>query len=226
MTFTPPPTPPEYPPTAPWQPGPVPPQPRSNTGLIIGVVAGVLVLCLAGLAIGGIVVFNVLDGSPSASGRPSPASRTTEAAVYSPPPVVETTEAAPPPAPVRVGDCVAVDTSGNYLGLGNCNGSSGTYRVLSVDHSQRTCADPDSPYITVDGYRLCMELYLVRNYCYKLPAGSGWVTAAAKCKAKGTVHVIDIVPGAKNGDRCTRDYKWNHWYRYTHPTVVYCVMKY
>ncbi|GAA4243135.1 hypothetical protein [Dactylosporangium darangshiense] len=84
----------------------------------------------------------------------------------------------------------------------------------------------ESTLVYVGGYRLCLELYLVRTYCYKFPSGPGWVVAAPACKAKGTVHVIDIVPGASNGNNCTRDYKWNRWYQFLHPTVVYCVMQY
>ncbi|WP_212841461.1 hypothetical protein [Catellatospora sp. IY07-71] len=231
MTLPPPPGPPgppdpmppgAFPPPPPPFP-PLPPPQKNNTGLIIGVIAGVLVLCLAGLCVGGFVLYNA-----NKSEAPSP--RTPAAAqseyTYSPPPPPPTTEAAPPPAPVSIGDCISVDVSGTFLGVGNCNGSQGTYRVLSVDYKQNSCSDPAGPYITVDGYRLCLQLHLVRTYCYKFATGSGFVTAAAKCKAKGTVHVIDIVPGASNGNKCTKDYKWNRWYRFTHPTVVYCVMQY
>lgn len=235
MTLPPPPGPPRPPgPIAP-QPGPggplSPPAPsKSKTPLVVGLIAGALALCLVGVCGAGIAAFFVFgdDKSPSA-GIPTPAGQETGYAypteAYSPE-TIQTTEAAPPPAPVDVGDCISVDTSGTFLGLGNCNGSRGTYKVLSVDYAQGTCSDPQSPYITVDGYRLCLALYLVRTYCYKFPKGSGWVVAAPKCKAKGTVHVIDIVPGASNGNKCTNDYRWNRWYRFTHPTVVYCVMQY
>ncbi|RKE10802.1 hypothetical protein [Catellatospora citrea] len=231
MTLPPPPNPPGYPGAAPWGPGvgaPPPPPKKNNTPLILGLIAGVVVLCLIGLCVGGLV-YNIVndDGSPSAgpslstqqTGRPAPSDR------YSPPEVVPTTEAALP-APAAVGDCVSVDVKGAFLGLGNCNGSRGTYRVLSVDRAQGTCSDPDGPWITTGGYRLCLELYLVRNYCYKLPTETDFAVPATKCKDKGTVHIVDIVPGGANGDKCTQDYKWNHWYRFTHPTVVYCVMRY
>lgn len=204
---------------------------KRNTPLIIGIVAGFLVLCLGGLCVGGVVAFNVLgDDAPRADDR-LPASLESRLPLptdeYSPPPAAPTTEAPPPPAPARVGDCIAVDVTGDFQGIGNCNGSRGTYRVLSVDRAQGTCTDPDGPYITTDGYRLCLELYLVRTYCYTFPKNDdGFITGAPKCKVKGTVHVLDIVPGAKNGDRCSNAYKWNHWYRFTHPTVVYYVMQY
>ncbi|WP_155390947.1 hypothetical protein [Catellatospora paridis] len=232
MTLPPPPNPPGYPGAAPWEPGvgaPPPPPKKNNTPLIIGLIAGVVVLCLVGLCGGGLA-YNYLNddespaaGGPSLStqqtGRPAPSD------LYSPPEVVPTTEAALP-APAAVGDCISVDVKGAFLGLGNCNGSSGTYRVLSIDRAQGTCSDPDGAWITTGGYRLCLELYLVRNYCYKLPTETDFAVAATKCKDKGTVHIVDIVPGGANGDKCTKDYKWNHWYRFTHPTVVYCVMKY
>lgn len=155
--------------------------------------------------------------------------RVVAGSTYSPPEAVPATTPAPPPpppAPARIGQCIGVDTGGNFLGIGNCNGTSGTYQVVSVDYDQRACADPGAPYITVTGYRLCLEHHLVRFFCYKFPKEEGWVVHAPKCKAKGTVHVIDIVPGASNSAGCTRDRKWNRWYRFTHPTVVYCVMQY
>lgn len=207
--------------------------PKSNTGLIIGVIGGVLALCLVGVCVAGVAFLFYKDKSNSQAEGQSPVAAATAATggpyatdTYTAPAVVPTTRAAPPPAPVSVGDCIAVESTGDYEGKGNCNGSSGTYRVLSVDYSGNTCSDPQSPYITVDGYRLCLELYLVRNYCYQFPSGSGWVVAASACKAKGTVHIVDIVPGGTNGNNCTRDYKWNRWYSFTHPTVVYCVMQY
>ncbi|GAA4243123.1 hypothetical protein GCM10022255_000860 [Dactylosporangium darangshiense] len=209
-------------------PGP-PPPPKSNAGLIIGVIGGVLVLvvgvCVAGVL--GLTYFR--DKATSQAEDRAPVSAATRdpypVDTYTPPAKVPTTQA-PPPAPARVGECIGVDEAGTYLGTGSCNGTKGTYKVLSVDYSRDTCSDPESPYITEDGYRLCLELYLVRTYCYKFPSGSGWVVAAPACKAKGTVHVIDIVPGASNGNNCTRDYKWNRWYQFLHPTVVYCVMQY
>ncbi|MEH1017588.1 hypothetical protein V6U90_31495 [Micromonospora sp. CPCC 206060] len=204
--------------------------------LIIAAIAGVLALCLLGtcvVAVGALVASNMDDGrQPSVADGPSPIlAQTTSPSpsteeTHSPPEDDPTTEEAPPPPPAKIGQCIAVNEDGDFLGIGNCNGTSGTYRVVSLDYGQGECADPESGYITEDGYRLCLELHLVRNYCYKFPKNDGWIVAASKCKAKGTVHIIDIVPGASNGARCTRDYRWNRWYRFTHPTVVYCVMQY
>lgn len=214
-------------PAAPFGPPAPAAPPKNNKPLIIGLIAGALALCLLG-ACGAVVGGFYLLGNKHAPGASaaSPAEATPAAEdTYSPPPALPTTQA-PPPAPVSVGQCIAVDEQGEYLGIGNCNGSSGTYRVVSVDASQGACADPESAYITVDSYRLCLDLYLVRFYCYKFPQGDGWVVAASACKAKGTVTIIDIVPNGSNGNHCTRDYQWNHWYRFEHPTVVYCVMQY
>jgi hypothetical protein len=225
-----PPYPPFGPPTAfgpPVPPGPPVPAPRRSTGnaTLITVVVVVAVVCLlgaAGTVIGGLVILhnkNTSNGSYSASSdgetadTPQPANEST-------------TKPDPSPAPARVGECICVDEAGDFLGIGNCNGSKGTYRVLSVDPAQDTCSDPESPHITENGYRLCLELYLVRTYCYKFPQSSGWVVPASACKAAGTVLIVDIVPGADNDKNCTRAYQWNRWYRFTHPTVVYCVMQY
>ncbi|GAA3232877.1 hypothetical protein GCM10010532_069330 [Dactylosporangium siamense] len=206
---------------------PPPPPPRSNAGLVIGIVIGALVL-IAGVCVAGVVGVIVVrdkakDRSPVSASTRDPYS----GGDYTAPAAAPTTKApAPPPAPARVGECISVDEIGTYLGTGSCNGTKGAYKVLTVDYSRDTCPDPESPYITEDGYRLCLEVYLVRTYCYKFPSGSGWVVPASACKAKGTVHIIDIVPGATNSNNCTRDYKWNRWYQFSHPTVVYCVMQY
>jgi hypothetical protein len=201
------------------------PPPKNNNALIIGLVVGVLALCMLGTVgvVGGIVLLNHrhAPGAYAVAPYDTPTAENTHAPLPRP-----ATTRALPPAPVSVGQCIAVDEQGTYLGIGNCNGTKGTYRALSVDPSQGTCADPQSPFITVDGYRLCLQLYLVRTYCYKFPQGNGWVVGATACKAKGTVAVIDIVPNASTSDKCTRDYQWNRWYRFTHPTVVYCVMQY
>ncbi|MGC4788067.1 hypothetical protein ACLQ22_09500 [Micromonospora sp. DT178] len=214
---------------------PPPSPPKRNTPLIIGVVAAVLALCLLGVCGAALVGVGLIransgqQGQPAARPLPEPVGTTRELPrepMYSPPPVLPTTQAAPPPPPARIGQCIAVSVAGKFQGIGNCNGSIGTYRVVSVDYSQGQCADPGSAYLTERGYRLCLERHLVRLRCYKFPTGNGWIVGAPKCKAKGTVHVIDIVPGATNGNSCTRDQRWNRWYRFTNPTVVYCVMKY
>jgi hypothetical protein len=222
---------PPYPGAAPPMYGPPgPPPPKSHAGLIIiGVIGGVLLLVVGVCVAGVLAVAAYRDkAKPQAEDRAPVLTSTRDpfpVDTYTTPGKAPTTKA-PPPAPVRVGECIGVDEAGTYLGKGSCNGTKGTYKVLSVDYSRDTCSDPQSPAITEDGYRLCLELYLVRNYCYKFPSGPGWVVPASACKAKGTVHIVDIVPGASNGDNCTRDYKWNRWYRFLHPTVVYCVTQY
>ncbi|MEQ4305264.1 hypothetical protein ABNF97_28455 [Plantactinospora sp. B6F1] len=217
----------------PGPPGPPAPPPgiaappvraKSNGPLIIGLIGGLLALCLlgvCGVAVAAVVINKGEDSPQATAGGVTPPPEEVRTTAPAPPP-----SPTPPPPPVAIGQCVAVDAAGNLLGIGNCNGSSGTYRVVSVDYGRNPCADPGGPYITEDGYRLCLEHHLVRYFCYKFPKGDGWVVHAPKCKAKGTVHVIDIVPGASNGNKCTRDLRWNRWYRFTHPTVVYCVMQY
>ncbi|MBB4962556.1 hypothetical protein [Micromonospora polyrhachis] len=201
-------------------------------------IAGVLALCLlgtCGIAVAAVAFFNAKDDRQNqATGDTDPwTSPTPRRTNYPTPSKTETdspnrlpTTKAPPPPPAKIGQCIAVSEQGDFQGVGNCNGTRGTYRVLSVDYERNDCANPKAAYITEDGYRLCLELHLVRFYCYKFPKGNGWIVAASKCKAKGTVHIIDIVPGAANDRQCTRDYKWNRWYRFTDPVVVYCVMQY
>jgi hypothetical protein len=214
-----------------------PPRPavagKQNTALIVGVAVGAVLLCVAAICVVGVGAFTIprlLAGAETpeatATGPRTPAtapgsSRTP--ATRSPSPAVS--RLGPPPA--AIGDCIVVGTDGSYVGQGNCNGSRGTYRVLSVDASRGPCADPESgDWITAEGYKLCLERHLVRTFCYKFPKGRGWIVGAPRCQEPGTVMIVDIVPGGTNGDRCTRDLRWNHWYSFTHPTVAYCVMKY
>lgn len=216
---------PPHPGAVPPMYGPPRPPPRSNAGLVVGIIGGVLVLVVGFCVVGVFAFAGFRDRATSQAEDRSPVSAGTHA-TYPVDTYTAPTTQAPPPAPARVGECIGVGEAGTYLGTGSCNGTKGTYKVLSVDSSRDTCSDPESPFITEAGYRLCLELYLVRTYCYKFPSGSGWVVPASACKAKGTVHVIDIVPGASNGNNCTRDYKWNRWYQFHHPTVVFCVMQY
>jgi hypothetical protein len=224
--------PPQYAPV-PYPPQLPPPRPAGNTGLIVGVVLVVVMVALLG--VGAVVVFaghifSPRSHSSTAQSRTDSGSNDSSDSGNATAPWNTSSQAQPaeptrPPPPVKVGDCIGVDTQGTYEGLGDCSKPRGTYRVLTVDAGQRTCADSLSPYIFVNGYKLCLELYLVRGYCYRFPTGRGWVVGAT-CKAKGTVHIIDIVQNANNGNSCTRAYKWNHWYQFLHPKVVYCVMQY
>ena len=116
---TPPPPPPASPPPPPPPLPPAPP-PKNNGPLIIGVIAGVLALCLLGtcvVAAGALVVANrgddgrpvaVADGTPpvpSPTTPPPPSTRET----YAPPEPPPTTEAAPPPPPpAKIGQCIVV----------------------------------------------------------------------------------------------------------------------
>jgi hypothetical protein len=142
-----------------------------------------------------------------------------------------------PPAPVlapaeaAVNDCIAVDSSGYFSGTGSCADGGTPYTVTEVVEGTQTCSDPDASYTPSGDYLLCLQVNLVETYCYVFPEGpsggvDGWITVASACEAPGTVHVIDIVPGADNGDLCTSDYEWNYWYGFVTPHMVACVMRY
>lgn len=212
-------------------PGPVPaatppsypvPRPRptpNNSNIWIGVaVVAVLILFVVGL---------VLNSSPSrtsstyGSSTYTPSYRTPSYTyTYTPP----TTTVRPPP-PVNVGDCIEVGSTGALVGSGNCDVSHLPYRVTAVKDNYASCDDRESPSIIEYGYQLCLEIHMAESYCYDIPA-EGWVTPARACRTPGSSHVIDVVPGATNGNKCTRKLQWNWWYPFTHPNVVYCVMRY
>lgn len=135
------------------------------------------------------------------------------------------------PAAAAVHDCIAVDSAGYMLGTGSCADGGSPYTVVEVIEGTASCSNPDHSYTPSGGYLLCLEANLVLNHCYVFPQGAsagldGWITVAGACKAPGTVHVVDIVPGATDGDSCTDDYEWNYWYGINAPVMVACVMKY
>jgi hypothetical protein len=152
-----------------------------------------------------------------------------------PPDDFETTpEVTEPPlaeAEAAVNDCIAVDSGGYFTGTGSCADGGTPYTVTEVVEGTQTCSDPEASFTPSGDYLLCLQVNLVETYCYVFPEGDsggvdGWITVASACEAPGSVHVIDIVPGADNGDLCTDDYEWNYWYGFVTPHMVACVMKY
>ncbi|MBW4722301.1 hypothetical protein [Saccharothrix obliqua] len=196
-----------------------------KTSKVISVIVGVIGI----LAFFGITKWSDIKPSqPSTTARssgttapPRPVAGGNDSPPQQPYRPTTTTERRPPPA--SAGDCIAIDSDGDFLGLGNCDGSAGTYLVKSATY-QGECADPGTPSITVHGYLLCLRLHLVEDRCYVIPEGRGWVTGAPACRAPGTVAVVDVVRGATTGAECTRKYQWNRWYAVNDPQVVYCVM--
>lgn len=143
----------------------------------------------------------------------------------------EVTEPVLAAAEASVNDCIAVDSGGYFTGTGSCSDGGTPYTVTEVVEGTQTCSDPDASFTPSGDYLLCLQVNLVETYCYVFPEGAsggvdGWITVASACEAPGTVHVIDIVPGADNGDLCTDDYEWNYWYGFVTPHMVACVMKY
>lgn len=145
--------------------------------------------------------------------------------------VPTTTVATTVPAQASVGDCVAVDTTGSFLGVGSCSDGGAPYKVVDVVDSPDACS-AESWYTSSGDQALCMEVNVLLNYCYVFPKGAtsggldGWITAASDCHVPGTVHVVDLVAGATNGDSCTQTYEWNYWYELRPPQMVACVMEY
>jgi hypothetical protein len=133
---------------------------------------------------------------------------------------------APPPAGPN--DCVAVTSAGDFLGTGSCVDGGAPYLVTEVLDSTGVCADPGGAWIIEGSHILCLQLNLVETYCYVFPAAgtSGFITPAGACEAPGTVHVIDVVPGATDDSGCTTQFEWNRWYAFTSPQMVVCAMVY
>lgn len=168
-------------------------------------------------------------GDVSGGGEPPPpASTAPPADVTNPPPAPTTSTTPRAPAQVAVGECVQVTENGNLLGKGSCSNGGAPYKVTAVVDPDEDCP---ARYTPSGDYVLCLELNVMETYCYTFPRGEngglgGWVTPAPACRASGTVHVIDVVPGATSGDSCTTQYEWNYWYGVSAPQMVVCVMEY
>ncbi|GAA2375335.1 hypothetical protein GCM10010170_078790 [Dactylosporangium salmoneum] len=98
MTLPPQPNPLGYPGAASPIPSAPPPQPKSNTLLVLGVIGGVLALCLIGVCAAGVLAFTVFkDKSNSQAEGQSPASVATRdpypTDTYAAPTVIPTTQA-------------------------------------------------------------------------------------------------------------------------------------
>lgn len=83
------------------------------------------------------------------------------------------------------------------------------------------CSGATSGSIGDGAHRYCVVENLAETYCYTIPS-QGWITPS-QCRVPGSVHVVDIVPGASDGSACTRDYVWTRWYHFPAPGVVACV---
>lgn len=163
------------------------------------------------------------ERTPPTSSAPATTAATTTSSTTS-------TTAITAPAAASIGDCVGVTAEGNFLGVGSCSDGGAPYRVVNVVDSPSECSS-DAWYTPSGDRVLCMEINVLLNYCYVFPKGAsggldGWITSATDCYTPGTVHVIDIVPGATSGDICTQDYEWNYWYDLAPPQMTVCVMEY
>ena len=229
---------------------PVPPQKKSNTTLVV--VVCLVVLAMVGVAFavsqdgdddestgnGSLVGGDLPDVTtidPNApdppddpgAGDPLPDLPTTPELTG--PPIPDEPELLPAEADVH--DCIAVDSGGYLLGSGSCADGGTPYTVVEVVEATQSCSNPEHSYTPSGDYLLCLEINLVLNHCYVFPEGpngglDGWITASGTCQAPGTVHVIDLVPGASDDANCTTDYEWDYWYGITAPAMVACVMKY
>lgn len=176
------------------------------------------------------------DGSDGGNGGAGdapmpPASTASPPDATSPPPEPATSTTPRAPAQAAVGECIEVTPNGNVLSKGACSPAGPPYKVTAVVDSPQECPSPNAGATPSGDYLLCLELNLFETYCYVIPESgdggwSGFITPATACEASGTVHIIDIVHGASNGDACTRDFQWNRWYGIPAPQGVICVMEY
>lgn len=215
---------PQYPPAPPWQQ----PPPKRNTGAIVVVcIAAVVTL----VAVAGGLIYWTTKPSPS---NPTAAHHTstpsyTYSTTYSPYSYTPTTTVRPP-APLAIGQCIAVDSSGKGSTPGDCEGGGAPYQVMSVDYGSSTCADPSMGRITMDGYSVCLTGHLVYLHCYTMPPpGGGWMQGTSACRTPGTFHVIAVLPGATSSDACSPYYRQGYWnwnFVFHNPNIAYCVLRY
>jgi hypothetical protein len=139
---------------------------------------------------------------------------------------------------VDVDDCIQVTADGTFQARGSC-AAGDPYRVVQIvdgndQPSTSDCPSVDNDHIFYDAIgadgvsdMLCLQVNLVETYCYRIP-DSGFITSSYPdpCETPGTVHIVDVVPGAMDDSACTTDFEWNRWYEFDSPRMVVCVMSY
>jgi hypothetical protein len=158
------------------------------------------------------------------------------------PPTSSSGNDGPPPESaqaVDVDDCIQVTPDGTFRARGSCAGGD-PYRVVRIlDGNEGPLSSSDCPSldhdhifydaIGADGVNdmLCLEVNLVESYCYRIPE-QGFITSSYPdpCESPGTVHVVEVVPGASDDSGCTTNLQWNRWYAFDTPIMVACVMAY
>lgn len=218
--------------------GPGPQRPGSGAGVYL--VIGLLLIAF----VGGVAFF-VTSGDDDESGASGQAAGTGDGTGSStggndpggidpggidptlPTTTAATTPTTPPPTPAQaaVNDCVQVTSAGDFVGTGSCTDGGTPYMVTEVLPLSGSCSNGNASYISSGDFLLCLQVNLNETYCYVLPE-QGWITPASACQAPGTVHVIDIVPGATSDSACTTSYQWNRWYNIPYPQQIVCVMSY
>ncbi len=213
----------EYP-----QPGPTwPVAKRSTNGGCLSAVLAFVVLIFALIVIGALQVDSSSHHSSESTTTRSYADRSPYPATsdrplgpteYTYPTRYTTTR---PPPPVAVGECIAVSASGDVLGTVGCYGGRGAYRVLAVRYlgdRYDECPHPSSLFIPENGYRICVEVFLSRDYCYSVPGRYQWTIdrwiTAVSC-VPGAVVNRGVMTGAGCGG-------FAHW-EFQYPPITYCV---
>ncbi|MFE3541392.1 serine/threonine protein kinase [Nocardia sp. NPDC059177] len=82
-----------------------------------------------------------------------------------------------------VGDCIAVDTVGNLTRAGSdCENGDRPYKVKAIlfpDDPDWECPDSRDGFIVDEGYVLCLTIFMVANYCYRLTDPDGAILPAS-----------------------------------------------
>ncbi|MGW6421036.1 serine/threonine-protein kinase [Nocardia sp. NPDC055053] len=97
--------------------------------------------------------------------------------------VTTTTPAARPRPRALVGDCIAVNATGNLTHAGSdCENGDRPYKVSAIlfpDDPDWECPDSRDGFIVDEGYGLCLTIFMVANYCYRLTDPQGPILPAS-----------------------------------------------
>ncbi|MFE3542842.1 serine/threonine-protein kinase [Nocardia sp. NPDC059177] len=117
-----------------------------------------------------------------------------------------------------VGECIAVSAHGNLTKVvSDCERGGAPYVVRAIrypDDPDPECPSSESGTITDQGVRLCVDLFLLADYCYYAPSADDFIMATS-CRSGDFVVVRVTRSPSACGAEATRSFNQN--------SITYCI---
>ncbi|MFD4357729.1 serine/threonine protein kinase [Nocardia sp. NPDC058518] len=134
-------------------------------------------------------------------------------------PVTTTRPAERPRPPAWVGECIALNADGNLNNVvPDCERGGGPYQVsarIYPDDPDQECPDSSSATLAEDGVMLCLNIFLLANYCYSMPSSSDIIIIAVSCPSGDFV----VLRTTRSVSGCGADASMS----FRNSSVIYCI---